>query len=117
MGALQNFQQQTMLTRKGDVSTIRPWMTIPYIASTYHIPESYLYGSLHLTHLPSTPALHHTTLHVLAVRYKRPDEELIHEVQAAILTYRKQHSHVHPAATAPPAHHGNKPTLPGRTTH
>src|SRR2546428_8076024 len=38
--AFQRFQQQKMLVTRGDVRTIRPWMTIPYISRVYHVPEA-----------------------------------------------------------------------------
>ncbi|GAC1405762.1 MAG: hypothetical protein NVSMB49_25190 [Ktedonobacteraceae bacterium] len=92
--AVQSLQQQHTLAKAGDVHTIRPWMTIPYISHTYHVPESYLYQSLHISEY-SPPR--HTPLHALAARYRRPIPEVVDEVQSAILTYRKQHSlHQHP---------------------
>ena len=47
--AIQRFQQQKALAAAADVRTIRPWMTIPYIARFYHVPEAYLYHSLHIS--------------------------------------------------------------------
>ncbi|MDQ6662019.1 MAG: hypothetical protein M3Z24_13785 [Chloroflexota bacterium] len=87
-----NLQQQNALATAGDVHTIGPWMTIPYISHVYHVPESYLYRSLHLTdaHPPR-----HMTLHGLALRSQRPVTDLIHTIQAAILTYRQQHSQMY----------------------
>lgn len=84
--AIQRFQQQKALAAAGDVRTIRPWMTIPYLARFYHVPEAYLYRSLHLNDAPR-----HATLHALAIRFNRPVDELIHQIQTAILNYRKQH--------------------------
>jgi len=88
--AVHTFQQQHTLAKEGDVSTIRPWMTVPYVAHTYHVPESYLYQSLHISgqHPPR-----HVPLHVLAARYHRPVSEVVHELQMSILTYRKQHKY------------------------
>src|SRR6266446_9976655 len=37
--AIQQFRQERALTASGDVSTIRPWMTVPFIAHVYHVPE------------------------------------------------------------------------------
>ncbi|MDQ6659942.1 MAG: hypothetical protein M3Z24_03125 [Chloroflexota bacterium] len=87
-----NLQRQNALATAGDVHTIRPWMTIPYIAHVYHVPESYLYRSLHLTdaHPPR-----HMTLQELALRSQRPVNDLIHTIQGSILTYRQQHSQVY----------------------
>ena len=86
--AVQRFQQQKAMAAAADARTIRPWMTIPYIAHFYHVPEAYLYRSLHINdaHPPR-----HATLHALAIRFNRPVEQLIHQLQTAILNYRKQH--------------------------
>ncbi|MDQ2907663.1 MAG: hypothetical protein ABI456_01670 [Ktedonobacteraceae bacterium] len=88
--AFQRLQQQNALAKVGDVQTIRPWMTIPYIAHMYHVPERYLYTALHLP-ANSSSTLHHTTLHVLSSTYKRPVNDLIRDIQNAIKAYRKQH--------------------------
>jgi len=110
--AVDAFQQESMLTRAGDVQAIRPWMTIPYIAQTYHIPESYLYQELKLT---SSRQLSHSTLHVLAAYHQRSVDDLIRQLQKAILTYRKQHSH--PLSPRPPAHSTPPPTRPSPPAH
>ena len=47
--AIQSFEKNHNLALSGDVSTIRPWMTLHYISQFYHVPESYLYESLHIT--------------------------------------------------------------------
>ncbi len=102
--AFQRFQQQKMLATRGDIRTIRPWMTIPYISRVYHVPEAYLYRSLQI-HDARPPR--HATLHALAFRYNRPVDELIHDIQFAIQTYREQHPNRHslelPAQNANPA--------------
>lgn len=86
--AVKRFQQQKALAAAGDVRTIRPWMTIPYIARFYHVPEAYLYRSLHI--YDARPP-HHATLRALAIRFNRPVDEVIDQIQTAILNYRKQH--------------------------
>lgn len=77
-----------MLVAMRDVHTIRPWMTILYIARVYHIPEAYLYRSLHINeaHPPR-----HATLQTLANHSNRSTNDLISDIQRDILTYRKQH--------------------------
>jgi hypothetical protein len=84
--AFQNFQQVHRLAATGDVSTIRPWMTVPFIAHYYHVPESYLDQSLHIA---NDRTIRHLPLRVLATRFKRPLNGLIHDIQRAILNYRK----------------------------
>jgi hypothetical protein len=83
--AFQRFQQEHKLTVTGDVSTIRSWMTVPFIAHFYHVPESYLDQSLHIT---NDNAVHRLPLHELADRVKRPVDGLIRDIQHAILNYR-----------------------------
>jgi hypothetical protein len=84
--AFQSFQQVHRLAATGDVSTIRPWMTVPFIAHYYHVPESYLDQSLHIA---NDKTIHHLPLRVLATRVKRPLNGLIRDIQHAILNYRK----------------------------
>ena len=90
--AIQHFQQARTLTAEGDVSTIQPWMTVPYISRFYYVPESYLNEQLNITNPES---VRHVPLRVLAVRYNRSIDGLIRDIQTAIKTYRKQHSHSH----------------------
>jgi hypothetical protein len=103
--AIQRFEQTRTLTAEGDVNTIRPWMTIPYISRVYHVPETFLYESLNIK---DAQTAHHTSLRSLAIRYNRPLNKFISDVQTAITTFREQH---------PPQHssdirHVNE--LPGR---
>jgi hypothetical protein len=90
--AVQSFQQQNTLTHSGDIRTVRPWMTIPYIAHTYHVPEGYLYNTLHITDKRSAQ---HTTIQALAIRSRRTPDDLIHQIQKAIQTYRKKGHSIH----------------------
>lgn len=88
MQDLRDFQQQNALAVAGDVHTIQPWMTIPYISHVYSVPEGYLYGALNLA--PTAPH-RHITLHSLSISYHRPVNELIRKVQIAIQAYRRHH--------------------------
>lgn len=111
LGAYRSFVQMHELAGEGDVRTIHPWMTIPYIAHVYHVPEGYLYGTLRLT---DTRPPRHTTLRALASRYQRPVDVFIHTIQMAILAYRKQHLHPHSSTGQPPTH---APSMPGRSAY
>ena len=86
--AIQGFQQQNSLVKADDVRTVRDWMTIPYIARMYHVPENYLYQSLHITDAQKPV---HDTLRLIAARYHRTVTGVIQNVQAAIQAYRSQH--------------------------
>jgi hypothetical protein len=103
--AVHGFQQHRELVKAGDVQAIGSWMTIPYIAHFYHVPESYLYQTLDI----GGPVPRHATLHSLATNYHKPVNQLIFKVQKAIILYRKLHpSHPHPpsvtATPSSPAH-------------
>ena len=105
MGAVHSFQKESTMTSAGDVQTIQPWMTIPYISRIYHVPEPYLYRNL----LPPTEQpLPHETLHALATRDKQSVDTVVRTVQTTILNYRK----THPDPT--PLPHPRRP-VPGRT--
>jgi hypothetical protein len=93
--AFQGLQQQRALVNSGDVSTVSDWMTIPYIARTYHVPEDYLYQWLGITGVQKPL---HLTLRLLAVRYHRTVGDLVRSVQAAIRAYR---AHSPPAKQTP----------------
>ncbi len=96
--AIQHFREQHALRLAGaaSVSTIRPWMTIPYISRAYNVPESYLYESLHIS---DPKSVRRTSLHSLAARYNRPVDVLIRDIQTAIETYRQQHPPGHSFAS------------------
>jgi hypothetical protein len=96
--AYQQFEKNHQRITSGDVSTVDSWMTLPYVAHVYHVPETCLYQSLHV--LNSWPT-RHETLRALADRYRRPVNQVILEVQYAILNYRKHHI-ICPAPSPPP---------------
>jgi hypothetical protein len=88
--AIQRFQQTRSLAAQRDVSTIEPWMTIHYISRVYAVPERYLIEQLNIT---DTRPVSHIPLRFLAVRYNRPLDGFIRDVQTAIKVYRKQNPH------------------------
>ena len=87
--AMHNLQQQSNAAKAGDVSTIRPWMTVHVISRVYHVPEDYLDQSLNIA---KTDPLYHATLYEIAAHKHQPVEKVIHMLQQAILTYRKEHA-------------------------
>ncbi len=98
--AVQGLQHQGSLMKTGDVRTVRSWMTIPYIAHTYHVPGSYLYTSIGVT---NSAAQNRASLYALATQKKRPVATVVSGIQHAIVAYRKQHPHhavpIHPTST------------------
>jgi hypothetical protein len=113
--AMRNLQRQYSGVKTGDVSTVRPWMTIHAISHVYNVPEDYLYRSLDIA---STDAFHHATLYEIASRKRRTVEQIIRTLQQAISTYRKVHPpHIAtPTPTPRSPKHRLSPT-PGRTKY
>jgi HAMP domain-containing protein len=89
--AAQSLRQQYSAVKAGDVSAIRPWMTIHVISHIYHVPENYLYHSLNI----DNPALfRHATLNKIANRKRETVNSVIHSVQLAISAYREAHPQI-----------------------
>ncbi len=103
--AIGRFNESRKLSLSGDVRTIRPWMTIPYIARVYHVPESYLLETLHIS---DAATVRHVTLFSLSSRLGISTDALIKQIQTAILTYRKQHP---PQPPTPPRQGGVLPAM------
>jgi len=91
VSALQDIHQHEILKSQGDVRLIQAWMTIPYIAHIYHVPEPTLYETLLLKGNPTV--IRHSTLETIAIYKKQPVDNVIHKVQNSILVYRKAHPH------------------------
>ncbi|HET8909917.1 MAG TPA: hypothetical protein VFN23_00535 [Ktedonobacteraceae bacterium] len=97
--AVGSFQQRSRAVKAGDVSTVRPWMTVHAISHIYHVPEDFLYHELHI----SNPiVMRHVTLNGIAMERKQPLTQVIHTVQSAIMVYRKTHPRPFPSPTARP---------------
>ncbi len=101
-----DLQQQNAYAANADVRSISPWMTIPYIAHFYHVPETYLYQTLQIS---STQLPRHTPLRLLASHYNRPVNSVVSTIENAILAYRKQHPFKH-NTTAPRTPPGSNKT-------
>lgn len=102
----QGIQQAHHRANSGDVSTIRPWMTLHYISRVYHVPQAYLEQSLRIT---DPQVARRAPLSVLAARLHVSTDTLIQQTQQAILTYRAQHPT--PASSATP-HSAIPPPVP-----
>jgi len=64
--------------------SIRPWMTLPYIAHSYHVPVQDLYQALNLS-----PVLHdRRTVMKLSTQLKLPLAEVITRLNQAIVAAR-----------------------------
>jgi hypothetical protein len=112
--AVDNFQQQCSKVEAGDVSTVRPWMTVRVISHVYHVPENYLYRSLTV----GNPArLRHATLYVIAAHRRQPVDQVIYTAQRAILMYRKRHSSFASQDQSPPTNRESTLSRPGRISY
>jgi hypothetical protein len=87
--AMRSFQHQYSAVKRGDVSTVHPWMTVHVISHVYHVPENYLGDRLTIS---NPDQLRHATLYEIAARERQPVARVVHTVQQAILVYRKDHS-------------------------
>lgn len=119
--AVRNFQQQYSNTRTGNVTTIRPWMTLHAISLIYHVPKEYLYTALNVA---DTTTTRRATLYTIASSKRQPVDKLINTIQLAILNYRKAHPQTHPTPVQPgPPRHSPKIPMshssirPRRTTY
>jgi len=87
---IRSFQQHSRAVRAGDVHTVRPWMTVHTVSHIYHVPENYLYQELNIHDISS---MRHATLDTIAKTRHKPVNNVIQDVQHAILKYRKTHPH------------------------
>lgn len=113
--AYQHFQQDHQLIQAGDATTVKAWMTIPYVAHVYKIPEPCFTQTLHLN---DRSLVEHATLRVLADHYRRPLQKLITDVQQVIVNFRRKQLTCEPPpkTTKPPgAHASPSPTSKGKT--
>src|SRR5437868_1059997 len=62
-------------------SPIRPWMSVPFIAHTHHVPAEALFKAIHVE--PRGPH-DRRALRRIAHEQKRPLEDLIREIDQAI---------------------------------
>src|SRR5690349_7804263 len=76
--AVHNFQQQYREVNAGDVSTMRPWMTVHAISHLYHIPENDLYRSLTID---NSALLRHAALYQIAAHKRQSIDQVIHTLQ------------------------------------
>ncbi len=105
---MRSFQHQYTAVKKGDVSTVHPWMTVHVISHVYHVPEDYLGHTLTIS---NSYQLRHSTLYDIAARKRQPVDRVVHTVQQAILVYRKNH-HSTFFVQVPQAFLGIEPFLP-----
>ncbi|GAC1555284.1 MAG: hypothetical protein NVS2B7_31130 [Herpetosiphon sp.] len=84
---------------------IRPWMNVPYVAHSYHVPVPVLLDALGLQ--PHPPD--RRPIRVIARQQGRSEDEIMTTLQHAIDEFRK-----HPAPPRAPQPPGRSPGAPGR---
>ena len=77
--------------------TIRPWMTIPYVAHSYRVPPTVLYEALAIDHPPHD----RRPIREIAQEQNRSVEEVIAALQAAITRERSPQPPGQPPPSAP----------------
>ena len=111
--AYQHFQQDHQRIQAGDATTVRSWMTIPYVSHVYKVPEPCFTQTLHLN---DHWLVEHATLRVIADHYQRPLQKLITDVQHVIVIYRRKQLTCGPppkTTTSTGAHASPTPTRKG----
>jgi len=73
-----------------NVNQIRGWMTIPYIATAYQVPEAHIFQA---TKIPISKDNKNTSLSKLGAKYYGDNAKavLLPEIQQAILNYQSTH--------------------------
>ncbi|GAB4549328.1 MAG: hypothetical protein Fur002_26450 [Anaerolineales bacterium] len=77
-----------------DVSLIRDWMTVPYIARAYHVPPDKLFEELHISERENRKK---SLKQINAELYPEEEGVMLARAQAAVLSLQ--------APTPPPAPH------------
>lgn len=77
---------------------IRAWMTVPYVAHSYHVPAPLLYDALGVKPVPPPDR---RPLRQIAREQNRNVEELINDLQDAIARERAAHPHPPPPREKP----------------
>jgi hypothetical protein len=81
--------------------TIRPWMTVPYVAHSYRVPLPVLYEALAIDHPPHDQR----PIREIAQKQNRSVAEVITALQSAIARERTSH----PLGQPPPPAPGRSP--------
>jgi hypothetical protein len=71
-----------------DVSQISEWMSIPYIAHVYHVPEEYLFQQVNI---PAQGNIHHSLKQLNRAYLPDKPGELLIQVQDALQAYWESH--------------------------
>ncbi len=100
--AMASLRHSHLTSTPRDVALIKNWMTIPYIARAYRVPEEVIWKSLGIESFGNRPK----TLFLLDREYAggKPDV-IMGKVKAIILTYRREFQSTPPVVTSTPGSH------------
>lgn len=87
--------RRTIYWRLHRDEAIRPWMTVPYVAHSYHVPPHVLYEALRVPPQPHD----RRPIKEIAREQNTSTEKLITTLQEAITREREQH----PSGSQPPS--------------
>ncbi len=80
---------------------IRPWMSVPFIAHTHHVPARILYQAIGLEPEPHD----RRPLRMIAREQHRPVDDVVRDLERALVNA----GHVHPAPSSPGSGSGKAP--------
>jgi hypothetical protein len=93
--------RRTLYWRHHADEQIRPWMTLPYVAHSQHVPPPVLYDALGIPHQPHD----RRPLREIARERKVSVDELIATLERTIEEFRQSH----PAGASPSPDRGRSP--------
>lgn len=82
------FRQTRLEPGITDVEAIRPWMTIPYIARAYQVPETYIFDQIGL---PETDNQRKSLGRLNREYAPNKHDAILNAVKAAIKRYQAEH--------------------------
>lgn len=88
--------RRALYWRQHRAETIRPWMTVPYVAHSYRVPPQVLYQALAVPHPPHD----RRPLKQIAQEQNVPVEQIIQTLERAIGEFQKTNL---PAVSTTPA--------------
>jgi hypothetical protein len=94
--------------RQTDVSAIADWMTVPYVARSYRVPETELYGALGI----GRQGQRTNTLADIASETGRSSDETVEIVRTTVAAWQAEHRGP-PGRTEPPDPNGSPPSPTG----
>jgi hypothetical protein len=83
--AYTRFQRSELTAGTTDVEAIRGWMTLPYIARAYGVPEDALFAALEIP----KPGNQRLSVKQLVAKYRRDPQATRQAIQQVLLQYQR----------------------------